>query len=769
MGFDREKRGLFQRKMEKPQVKKHAPLKSEGTTGSFSIRNVAGGVFLFFKGIGEWFKLFNSRNHMLPEVDAVYDIGSENKRWRKLWVSEKSLHIGDVRVGSTGAGTSAQLTVQAKGTTTGEIKIGDLTLKQAGSGSGATLQVDNPGGTGEGADGNVTVSTSSTDSDMKILLADGTGSQSVLSDTNLLFNPSTDWLSAPKILANTYIWSEGYTRYKDITAPSTPESGYGVIYVNSDKLYFKNDAGTATDLTAGGGGVDAYGTPADNQIAVWTDVDTLEGTAKLTLTTNDGLLIDNDVTVTADSSAQLKITGTTEGYNSGTPANNTAFGALIAPAFNTNAATDSYVGLNVSTPNINVSGGALTNAYTVNIQGAPDEATNNYALNVGGFTVIDRNTSGDGAEDAVGLHVDFDRDVATSGTAAHNDIGIDLDVNSASEGTSTVKGMDIDVVGATSGTHTATGIDLDVDGADTNIGMLINTAGTHLKLVANADPSNDYATIDVANTGDLSIRTFGNGTTDSDISIRADGDITLSAAGGQINCLDTSGGFNFLSIDNANTRIDIYNNADDYIRLTAGAHGSLDITTIDAAATAAHFTVNADGNIVLDAATGTITLKDNGSTYTPSASSDATTKAYVDDAIYTGTAYSSTVIKVYPTAWRVNDDYARLPNLIEDDTTDTLGFRVANTNEEAYAFVPIPAGYSATHVQVHASASTSSQVQCLSFNYQTGATVDLETFALNANQDITDVDGDSLDLVIKYEGGSTLVIVYGATVTIAAN
>ena len=52
MAFDREKRGLFQRKLEKPQVKKHTPLKSEGTTGSFSKRNVARGVFLFFKGIG---------------------------------------------------------------------------------------------------------------------------------------------------------------------------------------------------------------------------------------------------------------------------------------------------------------------------------------------------------------------------------------------------------------------------------------------------------------------------------------------------------------------------------------------------------------------------------------------------------------------------------------------------------------------------------------------------------------------------------------------
>ena len=145
-------------------------------------------------------------------------------------------------------------------------------------------------------------------------------------------------------------------------------------------------------------------------------------------------------------------------------------------------------------------------------------------------------------------------------------------------------------------------------------------------------------------------------------------------------------------------------------------------------------------------------------------------KAYVDSqAHYTGVAYSSTVIKVYPTAFCVNDDYARTPNMIEDDTTDTLGFRVGHSNEEAYAFVPIPAGYSATHVQVHASASTSLAANCRSYNYQTGATVNLEAFALNTNQDITDVNGDSLDLVIKYMGVSAATIVYGATVTIAAN
>ena len=81
---------------------------------------------------------------------------------------------------------------------------------------------------------------------------------------------------------------------------------------------------------------------------------------------------------------------------------------------------------------------------------------------------IDANTSGVAAQDSTGLHIDFDRTVAGSGTAAHNDIGIDLDVNSASLGTSSLVGMDIDVVGAASGTSTATGLAVTVGSADTN-------------------------------------------------------------------------------------------------------------------------------------------------------------------------------------------------------------------------------------------------------------------------------------------------------------
>jgi len=135
-----------------------------------------------------------------------------------------------------------------------------------------------------------------------------------------------------------------------------------------------------------------------------------------------------------------------------------------------------------------------------------------------------------GAEDITALHVDFDRTVPDEGTNAHNDRGIDLDVTSASLGTSSLYGMDIDVVGATSGTSTATGIELTVSGADTNNGMHILCEGEQLRLSHNAS---DYATFTVADTGDLTIATLGDGSVDSDLILDADGAVEFQPADGR--------------------------------------------------------------------------------------------------------------------------------------------------------------------------------------------------------------------------------------------
>ncbi len=135
----------------------------------------------------------------------------------------------------------------------------------------------------------------------------------------------------------------------------------------------------------------------------------------------------------------------------------------------------------------------------------------------------------------------------------------------------------------------------------------------------------------------------------------------------------------------------------------------------------------------------------------------------------TADPFSTTVIKILPHQFMINDDAGR-PAMIEDDTSNTLGVRCAHTIDEMYAFQKIPTGYKVTHVQVHASASTSSAVTARSFNYQTGADNNVSETSgdFNSNIDITDIPASATqDLVIKVAPASSSTIIYGATITIA--
>ena len=224
---------------------------------------------------------------------------------------------------------------------------------------------------------------------------------------------------------------------------------------------------------------------------------------------------------------------------------------------------------------------------------------------------IDSNLSGTSASNGTGLQIDFDRTVPGSGTANHIDTGIDLDVNSASLGNTTIYGMDIDVVGATSGTSTAIGISVDADGADSNIGLLINTAGKHIWMQADADATNDYATIAVADTGDLTIATVGNGTTDSDLVLDVDGDIEINAAGGDINF--KNGSVMLASITAG--RFDTHYDASNYTRIATTSGGVCTIATIGGTPANADLIVDAGGDITLDSGTGIFIAKNAGTEF----------------------------------------------------------------------------------------------------------------------------------------------------------
>lgn len=78
-------------------------------------------------------------------------------------------------------------------------------------------------------------------------------------------------------------WDDSAGAYKnfalaDLTAEASPATGDYVLIYGAEGDLRKVDWG---DLPAGGGGVDVSGTPTDNQLAVWTDADTIEGSTEI--------------------------------------------------------------------------------------------------------------------------------------------------------------------------------------------------------------------------------------------------------------------------------------------------------------------------------------------------------------------------------------------------------------------------------------------------------------------------------------------------------
>ena len=125
----------------------------------------------------------------------------------------------------------------------------------------------------------------------------------------------------------------------------------------------------------------------------------------------------------------------------------------------------------------------------------------------------------------------------------------------------------------------------------------------------------------------------GDGT---DLTIASGGDIILDAVGSDVLIKnDGSLGFKFRTMPGSGSYLSIFERGgtteDDFFQLRVLEHGATYIYTIDdSGATAADLSFDIAGDITLDAATGTIKLLDNGSTYTPSASSDVANKGYVD-------------------------------------------------------------------------------------------------------------------------------------------
>jgi len=129
-------------------------------------------------------------------------------------------------------------------------------------------------------------------------------------------------------------------------------------------------------------------------------------------------------------------------------------------------------------------------------------------------------------------------------------------------------------------------------------------------------------------------------------------------------------------------------------------------------------------------------------------------------------------IKISPTEFMTNDDVSYNRALIEDDISSKFSVRVGHSAAELYAFVFLPEGKTATHVDVYASTSVS--ITLYDVNLTTGART--TKMSGNANSTMTlDTGRTNYEvaatannyLAIKLNVTSTANYIYGALVTIA--
>jgi len=145
------------------------------------------------------------------------------------------------------------------------VTSGNLTLD-----SGSTLNLDANGGRIKLDRAGTTYAEFTSDGNTDSLIFENAGKIDLKADNFIQVHPGADSIaimaggrglffvtedSTNAYTLSSYVRTNCPIQLKDIGAHGdTPGNGYGAIYVNGDKLYFKTDGGTATDLTAGGGG-----------------------------------------------------------------------------------------------------------------------------------------------------------------------------------------------------------------------------------------------------------------------------------------------------------------------------------------------------------------------------------------------------------------------------------------------------------------------------------------------------------------------------------
>tara|TARA_Y100000004_G_scaffold96046_4_gene107608 strand:+ start:117 stop:1736 length:1620 start_codon:yes stop_codon:yes gene_type:complete len=291
--------------------------------------------------------------------------------------------------------------------------------------------------------------------------------------------------------------------------------------------------------------------------------------------------------------------------------------------------------------------------------------------------------------------------------------------------------------------------------------------------------------------GKLNIKS-GNATAGNGVHNQAGGDLDLyggkstgANTGGNINFYSSTRGssgdaindsrlFSKLKLGTTTSELYLYENAgattDDYLKISCATHGVTKLETIDASGFQADFTIDADGDITLDATTGNIYLKNSGGAYTPGSDYEAATKKYVDDSVFKGWHGSTSTIKILPRDFVAND--VGRPLMIEDDSIGSNElFLFSFSSSDAFAYVPIPTGFKATAVRIYGS-DAGQDFYVYEGDITSKTITDVATGATSINTEKTldtEVTSDATNyLIVRVTSDGATDEIHGGRVTIAA-
>ena len=402
-------------------------------------------------------------------------------------------------------------------------------------------------------------------------------------------------------------------------------------------------------------------------------------------------------------------------------------------------------------------------------------------------------------QDIVGAMFTSNTETRISATYEDSDGTIDLVVDDMTADTNTqLTNEEVqDIVGAMFSGNTETRISATYEDADGTIDLVVDAIPVDLTSDgAGTIHANNVPTLNQSTTGNAATATLATnaqgiaGATDADVTITSDGEVAvkldsdndesnqkfkiLNNANSVVFSVQEDGIVNMaggtINIDGSNSNVELNSGSDLVLEAdNAGGSGSSSVQYLDAGGTN-RIMLAANSDVVIlsnRAANGTVQIRAN--TSSAGGGGEVTVVTVEDDKVtisqdldVTGNVLPGiTYVKILPSDF-MPDDIGR-PAMIDDTGSDR--WLESFSTAKLFAYVDIPPGFKATHVDIYGSGTSAVTVYEADVNSKTVTSKGTGNIGTQIN--ITDVNSDATNYILIELAQTSSEEVYGGKLTIA--